>query len=203
MRVRAVPSSDATARLASALGIPLVSLEEAPSLDLAVDGADEIDPALRLIKGGGGALLRERIVAGASRRVIIIADSSKLVPCLGRAALPVEVSRFGWPVAAQHLRALGAAPELRRGHDGAPFVTDEGHFILDCRFSALPSPEAWAATLPEVPGVLSHGLFLGLADEALISDGATLRRLRAPRAAARQLGCGSMLLSLAVRARST
>jgi ribose 5-phosphate isomerase A len=170
LSVHGVPTSRATAALATSLGIPLIELDG--ELDLCVDGADEIDPQLRLIKGAGGALLHEKIVAAAARRVVIIADSQKRVAVLGRARLPVEVVRFGWPATGRRVAALGGAPELRRGADGQPFVTDEGNFILDCRFGEMARPEELAARIDAIPGVVEHGLFLGLAHLALLgADG--------------------------------
>jgi ribose 5-phosphate isomerase A len=174
LRVVGVPTSEATRKQAEALGVPLATLDEAPELDLVVDGADEVDGSLRLIKGGGGALLREKIVAASARRMVVIADSSKKVTVLGAFPLPVEVVPFG--VASTRLRlerasaALGLAGWIaprRRGAD--VFVTDGGHYILDCAFGAIPDPERLAAHLAAIPGVVEHGLFLGLASVALIA----------------------------------
>jgi ribose 5-phosphate isomerase A len=167
LQVRGVATSEATARLARELGIPIDELDER-ELDLAVDGADEIDPQLRLIKGAGGALLREKMVAAAARRLVVIADSRKRVAVLGAAPLPVEVVRFGWAATGRHVAALGGVPELRRGVDGAPLVTDEGHYLFDCRFGAIAQPAELAAALAAIPGVVEHGLFIGLARTALI-----------------------------------
>jgi ribose 5-phosphate isomerase A len=169
--VRGVPTSERTRELAEGAGIPLTTLEETPRLDLAIDGADEVDPRLDLIKGGGGALLREKIVAAASRRNVIVVDEGKLVERLGvRFALPVEVVRFGWRGAAAFLEELGAAADLRRHRDGRPYVTDEGHHIVDCRF---PGGIADAAGLDRVirsrPGVVETGLFLGLATLVIVA----------------------------------
>ncbi len=168
LRVTGVPTSERTAEQARDLGIALATLDEMPELDLTIDGADEYDPSLRLIKGGGGALLREKIVACASRRMLVIADASKAADVLGRFPLPVEVNRFG--LGATRLAVERAAARsgcdgeiaLRR-RDGEPFLTDGGHLILDCRFGAIPNPEALAAGLAAVPGVVEHGLFLGIA----------------------------------------
>src|SRR5262245_59024351 len=136
-----VPTSEGTAALARELGIPLVTLAERPQLDLAIDGADEIDPAPDLIKGLGGALLREKIVAASAARFIVVGDESKLVPRLGaRAPVPVEVIAFGLPLCERRLAALGCVPTLRHASDGAPFRTDEGNLILDCRFEAIDDP---------------------------------------------------------------
>jgi ribose 5-phosphate isomerase A len=169
-----VPTSEATFRRAEALGVRLATLDEIPELDLTVDGADEIDSSLRLIKGGGGALLREKIVAASSRRMLVIADSTKLVARLGAFPLPVEVVPFG--LAATRLRverviaALGLSGpiELRR-REGAIFVTDGGHYILDCAFGAILDPEALARALAFVPGVVDCGLFIGLASAAIVA----------------------------------
>ena len=186
LTVRGVPTSEATRQAAERLGIPLTTLDDAPELDLAVDGADEIDPALRLIKGGGGALLREKIVAAAARRMVVIADGSKQVPVLGRFPLPVEVVRFGLAATrravAEAARDAGCegATELRRRADGAPFVTDEGHHILDCGFGRIPDPERLAAAFCGVPGVVEHGLFLGLADVACIARETGVEVIEAP-----------------------
>ena len=175
-----VPTSQATFEQAQALGVPLATLDEFPELDLTVDGADEVDASLRLIKGGGGALLREKIVAAASRRVIVIADVSKLVDRLGVFPLPVEVAPFG--LAATRLQierraaklGLAGAIELRQ-RDGSVFLTDGGHYILDCAFGAIAQPEDLAAELDTVPGVMGHGLFIGLATAAIIAAGDAIR----------------------------
>lgn len=171
-----VPTSEATRLQADALAIPLASLDEIGELDLTVDGTDEFDPELRLIKGGGGALLREKIVASASRRTIVIADSSKAVAMLGKFPLPIEVDRFG-AAATQRLIAhaaqacgIGGPIKLRRTGSGKIFVSDGGHYLVDCAFGAIPVPEELAARLDAIPGVVEHGLFLGLA-KAVISAG--------------------------------
>src|SRR5579883_512542 len=166
----AVPTSLETARLASSLGIPLVTLETNPTLDLDIDGADEIDPQLNLIKGGGGALLREKVVAAAARRFVVISDSSKLVPRLGvHFALPVEVVPFALSPVRRQLEALGASaqPRLR---EGQLYVTDNQNYILDCRFPAgIADPASLQARIRAVVGVVEHGLFLGMARQALIA----------------------------------
>jgi ribose 5-phosphate isomerase A len=172
--ILAVPTSEATFRQAEALGVRLATLDAVPELDLTVDGADEIDPALRLIKGGGGALLREKIVAASSRRMLVIADATKLVARLGAFPLPVEVVPFG--LGSTRLRVERASAtlgltgriELRRRHGGI-FVTDGGHYILDCAFGAIPEPEALAGALAGIPGVVDHGLFLGMANAAIVA----------------------------------
>lgn len=175
LRVRAVPTSEATRLQAERLGIALATLEEEPELDLAVDGADEIDPDLNLIKGGGGALLREKIVAAASRRLVVIADAGKRVARLGRFPLPVEVVPFGLETTRRRVAAVlaehalpGWTLELRRDAGGAPVVTDGGHVLLDATLGAIASPGELGAALKAVLGVVEHGLFVGLADTALI-----------------------------------
>jgi ribose 5-phosphate isomerase A len=178
LTVVGVPTSERTAALCLELGVPLSTLEETPELDLTIDGADEIGPALTLIKGGGGALLREKIVAAASRRMIVIADRSKLVESLGRFPLPIEVNRFGLRATETAIRAAAArlglsGPVALRMADGTPFVTDGGHFILDASFGRIPDPRALSDALHAIPGVVEHGLFIGLASVAIIagSDG--------------------------------
>jgi ribose 5-phosphate isomerase A len=173
--VVAVPTSEATRAQAEALGIPLTTLDKTPSLDLTVDGADEVAPDLSLIKGGGGALLREKIVASASERMIVIADESKWVAMLGRFPLPIEIVPFG--VAAirrslDHALAAAGCPgpiTLRRGKDGHALVTDGGHWLLDAALQRIADPRALAATLSSVPGVMGHGLFVGLAQMAILA----------------------------------
>ncbi|MBA2124866.1 ribose 5-phosphate isomerase A [Hyphomicrobium methylovorum] len=175
LKVICVPTSEATRAQAAALNIPLATLDEYPALDLTVDGADEIDEDLRLIKGGGGALLREKIVAVASARVIIIADSTKLVDVLGRFPLPIEVVPFGLGSSRSLIERLAADSgcegeiKLRTAPGGAPFVTDNGNHILDCSFGEIDDPEALDDALKLVPGVVESGLFLGIADIGIIA----------------------------------
>jgi len=175
LEVLCVPTSEATRAHAEKLRIPLSSLDETPQLDLTVDGADEIDDQLRLIKGGGGALLCEKIVATASDRMVVIADDSKLSETLGRHPLPVEVVRFGLRATMRLVEALAAEAgcegeiKLRPGQGDLPFITDQGNLIVDCIFHAIPEPEVLAFALKRVPGVVEHGLFLGLADLALVA----------------------------------
>jgi ribose 5-phosphate isomerase A len=159
-----IPTSNATHQQAVLLGVPLGTLEEHPVVDLTIDGADEVDPDGELIKGMGGALLREKIVATASRRLIIVVDESKLVPRLGtRAPLPVEVVAFGASTQLGALRALGADPVIRREPDGLPYRTDEGHLLIECRFAdGIASPATVARVLRARPGVVETGLFLGM-----------------------------------------
>jgi ribose 5-phosphate isomerase A len=172
--VRGVPTSEASAALARASGVPLTTLDDAPEPDVAIDGADEIAPGLALVKGLGGALLREKVVAAAARRFVVVADASKLVDRLGEhAPLPVEVLAFGLEPVRRRVAALGAEPELRRDAAGRPFTTDEGNRILDCRFGPIEQPEALASAIRALPGVVDHGLFLGLARVAYVAaDGA-------------------------------
>ncbi len=177
-----VPTSERTRAQAQSLGIRLSTLEETPELDLTVDGADEFDSALRLVKGGGGALLREKIVAAASARMVVITDSSKEVSKLGRFPLPVEVDRFGMESTRRHIAraiadcGLAGAIALRGGGDGHAFVTDGGHCIFDCALGTIADPERLAARLVAIPGVVEHGLFIGLATTVVIagSDGVRL-----------------------------
>jgi len=179
LRIAAVPTSDESAWLAAAAGLELVE-DPVPPLDLAVDGADEIDPELRLIKGHGGALFREKMVALAARRFVVIADESKLVPRLGRSYVPVEVAPFLWRLTAQRLGALGATGSLRGG-EAAPYRTDNGNLVVDVTFpEGIEEPEALAARLKSVTGVLEHGLFLGLASLAIVATPAGIRELAAP-----------------------
>jgi ribose 5-phosphate isomerase A len=169
--VRAVPTSEDTASRCRILGVPLTTLNEHPSLALAIDGADEIGPRLDLIKGLGGALLREKLVALAARRFVVVADSSKRVRKLGtRAPVPVEVVPFGWTTHIPFFESLGSTPALRRTVDGGPFVTDEGHYVVDCRFArGIPDARAVARALARRPGVVEHGLFLGIARVAVVA----------------------------------
>ena len=175
LKVVGVPTSEPTRELAERLGVPLTSLDETPELDLTVDGADEIGPDLVLIKGGGGALLREKIVAAASGRMVVVADESNRVASLGAFSLPIEVVRFGLPATRRLIElaaeSAGCCGEiaLRRAADGHAFVTDSGHVILDAAFGRIADPARLAAALSAVPGVVEHGLFIGLAHEALIA----------------------------------
>jgi ribose 5-phosphate isomerase A len=164
-----VPSSSAIAATARESGVPLTTLEEHPVLDLDLDGADEVDPNLNLIKGLGGALLWEKVVATAARRVVIFVDESKLVDRLGtKAPLPVEVIPFGWRTHLAFIESLGGRPELRKNPDGTPFVTDEGNHILHCRFDGIADPAHLDATLLTRAGVVGTGLFLGITDAVII-----------------------------------
>jgi ribose 5-phosphate isomerase A len=184
LRITGVPTSERTAALCREGGVPLSDLDRTPHLDLAVDGADEIDPQLALIKGGGGALLREKIVAAAADRMIVIADSTKLVDVLGRFPLPVEVNRFG--LSATRLAIERAAAKLGldgpltlRMTNGEPFVTDGGHFIVDASFGRIPDTRALSNALFAIPGVVEHGLFLGMADTAIVAGSGGVRTFHA------------------------
>jgi ribose 5-phosphate isomerase A len=172
-----VPTSEATAARARRLGIPLSTLVEHPVLDLVVDGADEVDPGLNLIKGLGGALLREKIVEIAARRFVVVVDESKLVNRLGtRGPLPVEVTQFAWEVHLRWLASLGCRAELRRDSSGAPYVTDNSNYIVHCTFPAgIPDPAALARTLIERPGIVEHGLFLGMATDVVVAGSHGIR----------------------------
>jgi len=174
LKITGVPTSERTAALCQKLGVPLSSLDETPELDLTIDGADEIDHDLALIKGGGGALLREKIVAAASARMLVIADRSKLVETLGRFPLPIEVNRFGLEstrlAIGRAASALGLSGALTlRTRDAVPFVTDGGHFIVDASFGRIPDPRALSGALHAIPGVVEHGLFLGMASAAILA----------------------------------
>jgi ribose 5-phosphate isomerase A len=180
LRVTGLPTSAATARLAQELGIPLIEPARALRLDLTVDGADEISPALALIKGGGGAMLREKVVASIARRFIVIADSSKLVTTLGKFPLPVEAIPFAAPLVMDRIAELGGSPVIRPDprNPGAHALTDQGNVILDCDFKTIDDPDRLAAALDAVPGVVEHGLFIKLAHEALIAMGDQVFLLR-------------------------
>ena len=182
LRVTAVPTSEATAALARALGIPLTSLDDSPSVDVTVDGADEVDPRLDLIKGYGGALLREKVVAAASRHLVILIGREKLVPVLGgRGRLPVEVLPFAVGLCRRRLADAGHAPALRQ-RAGAPVVTDNGNVILDCGVRAIADPPGLDRALRAIPGVVGTGLFLGMAETVLVWDGAGVTTLTRPAA---------------------
>jgi ribose 5-phosphate isomerase A len=186
LKIVGVPTSERTAALCDELGVPLSTLEELPRLDLTVDGADEIGPGLMLVKGGGGALLREKIVAAASDRMIVIADASKRVDMLGRFPLPIEVNLFGRRATLALISEVGArlgleGPlNLREGPQG-PFVTDGGHNIVDASFGRIPDPRALSQSLHAIPGVVEHGLFIDLADMAILAGEAGIETLHANR----------------------
>lgn len=165
-----IPTGEGTAALARQYGLPLATLDDYPIIDIAIDGADEIAPNLDLIKGLGGALLREKMIELATRRFIVVADESKLVSRLGtRSPLPVEVTQFGWKYLAGWLAALGCRPQLR-GSEAQPFVTDNGNYILDCTFpQGIVQPVELAKTLSRQPGIVEHGLFLGMTTQAIVA----------------------------------
>jgi ribose 5-phosphate isomerase A len=181
LAIRAIATSKRSHELAIEVGIPMVTFDEIAELDVTIDGADEIDDRLDLIKGAGGALLREKIVASASRRLVIVADSSKRVAVLGRAPLPVEVVAFAEAVVARRIAALGAKVALRRDARGDAVVTDEGHHLLDCSFHRIDDAAALARTLDGIPGVVEHGLFVRMADVAIVATGDQVLELPRPR----------------------
>ena len=177
-KILGVPCSNEVGREAARLGIPLTTLEKNPVIDLTIDGADEVDPQLNLIKGLGGALLREKIVAQASRREIIVVDETKLSPALGsRSPLPIEVVPFGWLAQAEYIRTLGGDWQVRSVKERRPFLTDQGNFILDVRFGPIADPESLALALDGRAGIAAHGLFIGLASEVIVAGPGGVRRL--------------------------
>ncbi len=183
LKIRGIPTSVQTRDLATSVGIPLTTLDEVQHLglqpiDVTIDGADEFDKQLRLIKGGGGALLREKVIASASKQEVIIADSSKQVAVLGKFPLPVEVIPFAQSLIAARITALGATVKLRKDTKGNPFISDEGHHILDCSFGQIPDPRALARTLSDMPGIVEHGLFIDLATVVLVAKGENVTELR-------------------------
>jgi ribose 5-phosphate isomerase A len=169
LKIRAIASSQDSEDLGRSYGIPIVTFEECGRLDLTVDGADEIAPGLALIKGGGGKLLREKIVAGASERFVVVADASKMVQKLGKFPLPVEVIPLAAPLVGRELKELGFAIQTRAHADGSRYVTDEGNWIFDCSGQEIEEPAELAAKLDRMVGVVEHGLFLGMANLALIA----------------------------------
>ncbi len=191
LKIRCVASSDASHDLAARLGMRMESLKELPELDLYIDGADEvclsagggigtgIVVGLDLIKGGGGALLREKIVASAAKEFVVVADSTKLVPVLGKFPLPVEVIKMALPLVEPKLAALGFTPKLRMSKDGGIYLTDEGNYILDCWSTGIAEPESTAAEIRSIVGVVEHGLFLGMATMALVGGEDGVREFRA------------------------
>ena len=185
LRVRAIAACAQSGELARELGVPLHAAEEIFPLDVLVDGSDEIDASLRLVKGGGGALLYEKILAAAAREFVVIADAEKLVARLGRFPLPVEVAPFGCVGTLEQLRQVAAEfgcrgeVSLRRGGDGKPYVSDGGHWICDCAFGVIAHPEGLAAALDGIAGVLGHGLFLGMANRVILGGEDGVRVLQA------------------------
>lgn len=175
LKVRGVPTSDVTARLALEVGVPLIEADKVGALDLAVDGADEVDGAFQLIKGGGAALLREKIVASAARHFVVIADESKMVETLGAFPLPVEVTPFGYPLTAAKIYAAlrdagcsGTEVALRETAPQAPVITDGGNYVLDCKCRRIPDAPALADRLKRIVGVVEHGLFIGMARTVIV-----------------------------------
>jgi len=177
LKIRSIPSSKTSKELAESLSIPVTDFEQCPEIDVAIDGADEIGPGLALIKGGGGALLHEKIVASASKRFVVIADSSKVVTQLGRFPLPVEIIPTASPLVARKLQKMGMRSTIRRSNTGSKFITDEGNLILDCESGEIQDPDALAAFIRNIIGVVEHGLFLHMAERALVSDGSAVMTL--------------------------
>lgn len=179
LRMTGIPTSERSAAQARAGGIPLGGFDRHRQIDIDIDGADEIQRGpLHLVKGLGGALLREKIVAAASRRLVIVADETKLVDRLGKVSVPVEVVYFGWEVTAERLARLGATPVLRSAPGGAPFRTDEGHLILDCAFGAIDQPAALEQAIGQTIGVVESGLFIGMTSLALVAGDTDVTELR-------------------------
>lgn len=180
LHIQGIASSDDSEQLGRSLGIPITNFDEHRTIDVAVDGADEVAPGLALIKGGGGKLLREKIVASASKRFIIVADSTKLVPQLGKFPLPVEVIQMAVPLVMDRLVELGFTPVIRQAKDGSgPYNTDEGNLLLDCHSTGIADPAKTAADIRGIVGVVEHGLFLGFAERALIAGVDGVRELTA------------------------
>src|ERR1700758_4805404 len=174
LRIRGIPTSVRSRDLALSLGIPLTTLDECQEIDVTVDGADEVDPQLRLIKGGGGAALREKIVASATRTMVVVADATKRVPILGKFPLPVEVIKFAQALIAKRIAALGAEVRLRQAADGSPYLTDENNHILDCCFGKIADADGLARRLSDMPGVVEHGLFIGMASTVIFASGSDI-----------------------------
>ncbi|HMF79576.1 MAG TPA: ribose-5-phosphate isomerase RpiA [Bryobacteraceae bacterium] len=177
LSVRGIASSKTSEQLARSFSIPMVDFFQCSEIDVTIDGADEIAPGLALIKGGGGALLREKIVASVSKRFIVVADSRKVVTHLGKFPLPVEVIPMASPIVARKLLALGIPSQVRRLSGGSDFVTDEGNLILDCECGEIADPDKLAASIRGIVGVVEHGLFLGMANLALVAYGSAVREL--------------------------
>jgi ribose 5-phosphate isomerase A len=167
LRIKAIATSIRSEKLARDSGITIVEFDKHTSIDLTIDGADEVNRDLDLIKGGGGALLREKIVAYNSRQLIIIVDESKLVASLGRFPLPVEIANFGWEITTEHLASLGCKPALRI-KEGKPFLSDNGHFIVDCSFEVIGDTASLNHQIHQIPGVMETGLFIQMADQVIV-----------------------------------
>jgi ribose 5-phosphate isomerase A len=179
LKIIGIPTSVRTAELARAVGIPLTTLDDHPEIDITIDGADEVDPKLNLIKGGGGALTREKVIATASKKMVVVADSGKVVAVLGKFPLPVEVIAFARTVVERKIVALGGSPKLRLKADGSPYLTDNGNEILDCNFGKIADPPALARELNGTPGVVEHGLFIGLTKLAIVGRGNSVEEIQA------------------------
>jgi len=179
LKITGIPTSLQTADLARAVGIPLTTLDEHPEIDITIDGADEIDAKLNLIKGGGGALLREKVVASASKRMVVVADSSKVVSALGKFPLPVEIISFARTVIEKNIASLGGSPKLRTRPDGSPYITDNGNQILDCSFGKISDPPTLAMALSNIPGIVEHGLFIGLAKLMMVGRENSVDKIQA------------------------
>jgi ribose 5-phosphate isomerase A len=177
LKIRSISSSKASEDLARSLAIPITDFRQSPEIDVAIDGADEIGPHLALVKGGGGALLREKIVASAAKRFIVVADSSKIVRRLGKFPLPVEVIPMAAPLVEKKILALGIRSKVRQAKSGGDYITDEGNLILDCECGEIPDPDALAASIRAMVGVVEHGLFLNMAEMALVADGAEVKTI--------------------------
>lgn len=169
LKIRGIPTSIASREMAMQLGIPLTTFDEVQQIDVTIDGADEFDPSLNLIKGGGGAMLREKIVASATKQQVIVTDSSKQVEVLGKFPLPVEVIGFAEALVAKEISDLGARVVQREDSTGKPYLTDEGHHILDCHFDKIADPPALARLLSDMPGIVEHGLFIGMTSVVLMA----------------------------------
>jgi ribose 5-phosphate isomerase A len=178
LKITGIPTSLQTADLARAVGIPLTTLDEHPEIDITIDGADEIDAKLNLIKGGGGALLREKVVASSSKKMVVVADSGKVVSVLGKFPLPVEIISFARAVVEKKVAALGGSPKLRKGRDGSPYATDNGNQILDCSFGKIEDPAKLARELSGIPGIVEHGLFIGLAKLVIVGRGNSVEKIQ-------------------------
>jgi ribose 5-phosphate isomerase A len=180
LKIVGIPTSNATAELAKKVGVPLTTLDEHPEIDITIDGADEMDPRLNLIKGGGGALLREKVVASASKKMVVVGDSAKLVPVLGKFPLPVEVISFARAVVEKKIAGLGASVKWRTRVDGTAYLTDNGNPILDCSFGKIDDPAALARVLSDMAGMVEHGLFIGLAKVAMVGRGDSVEEIPRP-----------------------
>ena len=179
LKILGVPTSHGARELARKCGIPLATFAEVDELDIAIDGADEVGPGLSLIKGGGGALLHEKVVASAAKQFIVVVGEGKVVPVLGTFPLPVEVISFAGPLMEKRLAKLDANPVLRMTGD-TPYITDEGNWIFDCHFGSIPDPERTAAQLRAMVGVVEHGLFLNMATRVIVADGQGISVLERP-----------------------